>query len=92
MIPTFQAQNPTVQRKKNKTSCLWSIIDLLEKNKMHTVLCYENYLQKIMQLTSENFKLFISVKKDTFPTKISCLNKAYKAKHYKGGRPKTLSL
>lgn len=45
-----------------------------------------------MQLTSENFKLFISVKKDTFPTKISCLNKAYKAKHYKGGRPKTLSL
>ena len=45
-----------------------------------------------MQLTSENFELFISVKKDTFPTKISCLNKAYKAKHYKGGRPKTLSL
>ena len=31
-----------------------------------------------MQLTPENFKLFISVKKDTFPTKISCLDTTYK--------------
>lgn len=45
-----------------------------------------------MQLTPENFKLFISVKKDTFPTKISCLDTTYKSKHYKGGGTKTLSL
>ena len=45
-----------------------------------------------MQLTPENFKLFISVKKDTFPTKISCLDTTYKSKHCKGGGTKTLSL
>lgn len=45
-----------------------------------------------MQLTPENFKLFISVKKDTFSTKISCLDTTYKSKHCKGGGTKTLSL
>ena len=45
-----------------------------------------------MQLTPENFNLFISVKKDTFLTKISCLDTTYKAKHCKRRGTKTLSL
>lgn len=47
---------------------------------------------KALKLNSENFKLLIGVKKETFQRMVTCLKTAYQEQHRKGGRPRLLSM
>lgn len=52
----------------------------------------ETTYEKALKLNSENFKLLIGVKKATFQLMLDCLTDAYQEQHWKGGRPRRLSM
>ena len=52
----------------------------------------ETVYEKAQKLSSENFKLLIGVKKETFSLMLEHLQVAYKKQHRQGGRPRKLSL
>lgn len=52
----------------------------------------ETAYEKALKLNSENFKLLIGIKKETFQLMLDCLNNAYQEQHQKGGCPRCLSL
>jgi hypothetical protein len=53
---------------------------------------YEKYYQKSRNLTSEDFKQIIGVKKETFTAMLKELGEKYVQKHEKGGRPSKMPL
>lgn len=52
----------------------------------------ETMYEKAQKLSSENFKLVIGVRKETFQEMLTCLNVAYKSQHRQGGRARKLSM